>query len=168
MLLWLFVLGLVLAGATAIPLVGEINWLARVFSADRLGSSPSWLQVWLARVQAGVVSSDTNYPFLSYGTDWLAFGHFVIAIAFWGPLKDPVKNIWVVEFGMIASALVIPFAFIMGPQRDIPFGWSLMDCSFGVAGFLALAICRSWILKLALLLDPTTQSGQGPSKSRRS
>ena len=25
--------------------------------------------------------------------DWLAFAHVVIAVAFWGPLRDPVKNI---------------------------------------------------------------------------
>ena len=34
----------------------------------------------------------------------------VIAIVFIGPLRDPVKNVWVVEFGMIACALVVPFS----------------------------------------------------------
>jgi hypothetical protein len=58
---------------------------------------------------------------LAYGTDWLAFAHLVIAIAFLGPLKDPVRNIWVVEFGMIACLLVIPLALICGPIRGIPF-----------------------------------------------
>jgi hypothetical protein len=34
----------------------------------------------------------------------------VIAIAFIGPWRDTVKNIWVIEFGMIACVLVVPFA----------------------------------------------------------
>ncbi|SCF41963.1 hypothetical protein [Micromonospora mirobrigensis] len=32
-----------------------------------------------------------------YGTDWLAFAHLVLAVAFWGPLRDPVRNVWVVQ-----------------------------------------------------------------------
>ena len=151
-LLWLFILGLVLAGVTAIPLVAEINWLARAVGADPLGAHPTWLQVWLATVQRGVTQSDASYPFLSYGTDWLAFGHFAIAVAFIGPLRDPIKNIWVVELGMIASAMVLPFAIVMGAERGIPFGWRLIDCSFGVFGFLALAICRTKIKALESVL----------------
>jgi hypothetical protein len=87
-------------------------------------------------------SAGRSYPFLAYGTDWLAFAHLMIAIAFIGPLKDPIKNIWVVEFGMIACASVIPLALICGFIRGIPFAWQLLDCSFGVFGFIPLAIIR--------------------------
>lgn len=154
-LLWLFIVGLVLAGVTAIPLVSEINWLAHATGSDVPGlQHASWMQIWLAKVQTGVIQSDAKYPFLSYGTDWLAFGHFAIAVAFVGPLRDPVRNIWVVEFGMIASALVIPFAMIMGAQRGIPFGWRLIDCSFGVLGFLALSLCRKMIKELEATQAP--------------
>jgi hypothetical protein len=44
----------------------------------------------------------------------------------------------VVQFGLIACVLVIPFAFVAGAFRDIPYGWRLIDCSFGVFGFLLL------------------------------
>jgi len=44
-----------------------------------------------------VDGSGDGYPFIAYGTDWLAFAHFVIAIAFIGPWRDPVRNVWVVE-----------------------------------------------------------------------
>ncbi|CAM5660696.1 hypothetical protein SALBM217S_01493 [Streptomyces griseoloalbus] len=54
---------------------------------------------------------DTDAPFLLLGTDWLAFAHLVIAVAFYGPYRDPVRNIWVVEFGMIACAGIIPLAW---------------------------------------------------------
>jgi hypothetical protein len=86
-----------------------------------------------------------------YGTDWLAFAHIVIAIAFVGPLRDPVRNIWVVEFGLIACALVIPAALIFGPLRGIPFFWQLIDCSFGVGGFIPLWVTRQQIVRLQTL-----------------
>jgi hypothetical protein len=79
---------------------------------------------------------------MAYGTDWLAFAHIVIAVAFIGPLRDPVRNIWVIEFGMIACALVIPLALIFGPLRGIPFFWRLIDCSFGIIGFVPLWLVR--------------------------
>ena len=61
--------------------------------------------------------------FVFYGTDWLAFGHIVIAVCFAGVIRDPIKNIWVVEFGMISCVLVIPLALICGHIRGIPFFW---------------------------------------------
>ena len=57
---------------------------------------------------------NAQYPFLLYGYDWLAFAHFVLAILFIGPYRDPVKNIWIIEFGLIACILVIPFALVAG------------------------------------------------------
>ena len=85
---------------------------------------------------------------MSYGTDWLAFAHVVISVAFIGPLRDPVKNIWVIQFGMISCFMVFPLAFIAGPIRGIPLYWQLIDCSFGVFGFALLYYCYKNILKL--------------------
>ena len=65
----------------------------------------------------------------------------ILAILFIGPFKDPVKNIWVIEFGLIACVLVLPLAFIAGYCRGIPIGWQLTDCSFGVFGSIPLWIC---------------------------
>jgi hypothetical protein len=92
-----------------------------------------------------------KYPFIFYGTDWLAFAHVVIAVAFWGPLRDPIKNIWVVEFGMIACVMVIPLAMIFGPIRGIPFFWRLADCSFGVFGIIPLWLVRNDIRRIIAL-----------------
>ena len=82
-----------------------------------------------------------QYPFLLLGYDWLAFAHFVLAILLVGPYKDPIKNIWVIEFGLIDCVLIFPLAFIAGHFRGIPIGWQLFDCSFGVFGFIPLWIC---------------------------
>ena len=145
LLLLLFVFGLVLSGVTAVPLETELKLLTQCIGGE------SGLAQWFVRVHDALVETNIKYPFLAYGTDWLAFAHIVIAIAFIGPLRDPVKNIWVVEFGMIACVLIVPFAFIMGAIRGIPFGWRLIDCSFGVFGIVPLWLCRRQIQALARL-----------------
>ena len=89
--------------------------------------------------------------FFFYGYDWLAFAHFMLAILFIGPLKDPVKNKWVIEFGIIACLLIIPFALIAGQLRGIPIWWRLVDCSFGVVGIIPLMICLKKIKQLEII-----------------
>jgi hypothetical protein len=87
--------------------------------------------------------ADTNarYPFLAYGTDWLAFAHIVLAILFIGPFVDPIRNRWVITFGLIASVGVFLLALIAGPIRGIPLYWRLIDCSFGlVCGAISLLL----------------------------
>ena len=60
---------------------------------------------------------------------------------FIGPLVDPVRNVWVLQAGIIACGLVILLALICGAVRQIPLGWRLIDCSFGVLGALPLYYC---------------------------
>ncbi len=149
LLLGLFVLALVLSGLTAFPLPWELRLLTSWFGeGTAIGTAFPGLAYWLSRVREGLDAAGREYPFLAYGTDWLAFAHIVIGVAFWGPLKDPVRNIWVVEFGMIACLLVIPLALVCGPIRGIPFCWRLLDCSFGIVGLIPLAIVRWLILGL--------------------
>jgi hypothetical protein len=159
-LTWLFIVGLVFSGATAIPLQTELRWLVRVTGAEQLtatapSNAPVWVQ-WLVRIQGAVEETADKYPTLFYGTDWLAFGHFVIAIAFIGALRDPVRNRWLFDFGLIACALVIPYAFIFGAIRGIPIWWRLIDCSFGVFGFVPLWYCRTWTVEIEQLVSPNT------------
>ena len=139
LLLILFALGLLISGLTAFPLVWEVNLLKRIVDgAHGLTSLIPGLSDWITTVHTGITETFRLYPFMAYGTDWLGFAHIVIAIAFWGPIRDPVRNIWVIEFGMIACVLLIPLALIFGPIRGIPFGWTLVDCSFGVVGIIPL------------------------------
>lgn len=142
-----FIVGLVLSGITAFPLLSELKLL--VPYANLL---PESIAKFIRQVYEALLLLDTQYPFLAYGTDWLAFAHIVIAIAFYGPYKDPVKNIWVIEFGIISCLLVIPLAFICGPIRQIPFYWQLIDCSFGVFGILPLYYVHKQIKKLESLI----------------
>ncbi|MFI9275434.1 hypothetical protein ACIGXM_32715 [Kitasatospora sp. NPDC052896] len=144
--LWIFIVCLVLSGLTAFPLRFESAWLAE--SAHRLPTPPAVLG-WLDRIRTGIAETDRRYPFLAYGTDWLAFAHLVIAGAFWGPLRDPVRNVWVVQWALGACAGIIPLALICGPLRGIPPYWSFVDMSFGIVGAVPLLIVLRGIRRLA-------------------
>jgi hypothetical protein len=139
----LFIVGLVLSGLTAFPLVRETAWLERVFHVAPTppAGGEATLQTWLRRVHNALEKTGREYPFLAYGTDWLAFAHLVIAIAFIGPLLDPVRNKWVLVFGVIACLGVFPLALIAGAFRGIPIYWRVIDCSFGLFGAIPLFIC---------------------------
>ncbi len=145
----LFIIGLVLSGLTAFPLERETAILNHLFdvTAAPLPGEPA-LHVWLRRVHQGITETNLRYPFMAYGTDWLAFAHLVIAIAFIGPFIDPVRNKWVFVFGAIACAGVLPLALIAGPIRGIPFYWRLIDCSFGVIGILPLLLCLHYVRRI--------------------
>jgi len=134
-----FMISLALSGITAIPAETELSLLVSYFPAN--GSMGKWLE----RVFIGIRDTNNRYPFLAYGYDWLAFAHIVLVVLFIGPLKDPVKNKWVIEFGIIACLMIIPFAMIAGYFRGIPIGWRLIDCSFGVIGIVPLKICLNKI-----------------------
>jgi len=155
-LTWIFILGLFFSGITAIPLRSEVDCLVRITGAQELvqnpgsTSPPDWA-VWLIKVQAALHELAFKNGFLFYGTDWLAFGHFVIAVAFIGALRDPVRNAWLFTFGMIACGLVIPYALLCGAIRGIPFWWRLIDCSFGFFGIIPLWLCRKWTNDLVKL-----------------
>lgn len=134
-LLLFFMIALFLSGVTAIPVDAELDLLLPFFTPG------TQMYQWLEKVLSAYREVRQQHPFLLYGYDWLAFAHFILAILFIGPYRDPVKNIWVIEFGLIACILILPLAFIAGYFRNIPIGWQLIDCSFAVFGFLPLWIC---------------------------
>jgi hypothetical protein len=150
LLLFFFICALSIAGLTAIPLKWELGLLNQWFGTNSFLSPilPS-MAGWISRVNDSVQNGYGQYPLLAYGTDWLAFAHIVIAVLFIGPLRDPVKNIWVIEFGMIACILIVPWALIFGVVREIPLFWTFIDISFGVFGIIPLWVVRRDVLRLA-------------------
>jgi hypothetical protein len=155
-ILCFFILALVLSGVTAFPLEQELGFIAKVrgFGNSDPGEDASSFDRWIVTVRDGLQDSYGRHPWLGYGTDWLAFAHIVIAVFFIGALVDPVRNIWVLQAGMIACALVLPLALICGAVRQIPFGWRLIDCSFGVVGVMPLYYC----LRLARALEKSASA----------
>ena len=149
LLIIFFIVGLVISGVTAFPLVWEVTLLK-----NNLGSGTSTehtfphLSRWIDYVYQGLTETSTKYPFMEYGTDWLAFAHILFAILFIGPLRDPIKNLWIIDFGITACILVLPLALICGPIREIPLFWRCIDMSFGIIGVIPLLIVRRWIVRL--------------------
>ncbi|HEY2725629.1 MAG TPA: hypothetical protein VGI61_00530 [Parafilimonas sp.] len=135
--------GLLLNGISAVPLISELNIL--LSKPDAL---PKFLHNWWMYVNKGVNETTRYYPFMRYGFDWLAFAHLLIAIAFIGPLKDPIKNEWIVQWGMIASALSVVMAFGWERLRGIPLWWSCIDASIAIIAFIILWLCNKWIKDL--------------------
>jgi hypothetical protein len=144
LLIIFFMAALIVSGLTAMPAETELRWLMQYkdMFPEKLGD-------WLELCYTALADTNEKYPFLAYGYDWLAFAHIIIALAFIGPYRDPVKNSWIIDWQIIACIAVVPLAFIAGPIRQIPIFHILIDCCFGLFGIIPLMICKRWINKLA-------------------
>jgi len=157
-LIIVIIIGLVLSGVTAFPLVWELrlltDWIGPVPAQDlteaalepsEAGGVFNDLKAWLWTVRTGLENTQAQYPWIAYGTDWLAFGHLVIAVFFVGPYLWPRRDHrWTLISGMIACVGIVPLAAIAGEVRGIPWGWRLIDCCFAVGAIVPLA----WALHL--------------------
>lgn len=143
--LGLFILGLIVSGLSAFPLQAELS----IFSNFLGISDPSafanlhGLRHWIAFVAFGLHQTYAHFPFFGYASDWLGFGHLVIALFFFLPLIDPPRYRAVLNIGLVACAGVFVVALICGPIRHIPWGWRAVDCSFGLVGAILLLYCIS-------------------------
>jgi hypothetical protein len=124
--LGIFIFGLAISGLTAFPLLHELRMLASLLNITdpEKYAQITGLRHWIGYVLSGLEQLHTKFPFLAYGTDWLAFAHLAIAIFFVRPL--------------LCCLGVLPLAMIAGEIRGIPFYWRLIDCSFGVLGAVPL------------------------------
>ncbi len=141
--LGVFIVGLILSGVTAFPLLFELRLLASGLGVANPAdyAKLDGLQHWIARVLFALEQNQSQFPFLAYGTDWLALGHLAIAVFFVRPFFQPLESDWVLRCGLICCAAVIPTAILAGQIRGIPLYWRLLDCSFGVFGALPLLYC---------------------------
>ena len=127
-------IGLVISGVTAFPLLHELNFLASVVTGGSSDLNPgnyTGVTKWILKVREGLKVTYDAYPFIAYGTDWLAFAHLMIALFFILPYRDPARYIGVLHVGIWCSILIFPLALICGHIREIPVFWRLIDCSFG-------------------------------------
>jgi len=128
--LLLFMSLLLLSGITAFPVKTEISLL--YYYQDHF---PDFLSNWIVRL---FFELNETPDVMFYGTDWLAFAHSVISLFFIPVYQKPQQYKANITAGMAACGLVFPLAFICGPLRGIPFFHQLIDCSFGLFGFLYL------------------------------
>ena len=142
--------GLFISGATALPIRAEVALGAALLGEDFAagGRTPPEVAAWLRTVREAVETTARQAPLMFYGTDWLAFGHFVIGLAYIGALRDPVRNRWLYQFGMVACALVPVWALVFGHLRGIPGWWRMIDAAFGLVAFLPMWLCNRWASEL--------------------
>jgi len=142
--LGLFIAALVLSGLTAFPLLHELSLLCRWLGINDSAAyeTLSGFRGWIAFVFFGLEKTYAAFPFVGYGTDWLAFGLLIIALFFIGPFREPVRNAWVLRCGLIScGGAVIPLALLCGHVRQIPIVRRLLNCSFGILGAIPLLYC---------------------------
>ncbi|MFN8310892.1 MAG: hypothetical protein U0T73_13100 [Chitinophagales bacterium] len=136
-----FMAALLLSGVSAIPARQGVSWLLEIAPANGM------VYEFLSRVKLSLWQTP---DVVFYAFDWLAFAHFVIALLFIGVLREPVRNIWIVQWAMLACVLIWPLAIIMGSFRGIPWWWMLIDSSFGIFGLLPLFLLKKWIAQLEI------------------
>jgi len=145
-----FIIGLVISGVTAFPLLTELRMITDLLGISEVVSpeGQGGLEFWILTVRNGLEDTYGKYPWVAYGTDWLAFGHLVIAGFFVGPLIRPQGSRATLWTGIVACLGVVPLAMICGAMRGIPFYWRLIDCSFGVIGIVPLVYCLGLLGKM--------------------
>ena len=62
----------------------------------------------------------------------------MLAVLFLGAMRDPVRNLWVVQFGLVSCAAILPLALVCGPIRGIPGFWTCVDCAFALLAGIPL------------------------------
>lgn len=148
--LCIFSTSLIISGLTASFAREVLRMLSTLFmQGSPLSTLWPSMAAWLTLVRQAIEQTYTAYPFLAYGYDWLAFGHFIIAIPFVMALRDPLRHLWVINFGLAACISVIPFAFVFGAVRGIPFFWRVIDALFGMGGLAILLVLRRDLARLA-------------------
>lgn len=128
--------GLFVSGVTVFPALLELKWIVNT----SLVTSIPVLHEWVSLTIEALELIGDKYPFLFYAGDWLAFAHIMLAVLFVGAMRDPLKNIWIVQFGLICCVAIIPLALICGPIRGIPWYWLMVDCAFAPAAAAPLWI----------------------------
>ncbi len=145
-MLGLVAFGLFLSGVTIWPAIPELK--AAVALAWGSGEPKGVLHAFVLNAIAGLEDMNARYPFMFYAHDWLAFAHLVLAILFLGAIRDPVRNKWIVQCGLIMCALVPVLAAICIPLRGLPLRWFWIDTSFGVGAAVPLWIALGDIRRI--------------------
>lgn len=144
-MLGIVVFGLFVAGVTIWPALWELKTAVRLLWGD--AEATGVVHEFVLRVIAALEVVEAEYPFLMYGYDWLAFAHIMLAVLFAGAMRDPVRNIWIVQCGLIMCVLVPILAAVFIPIRGLPACWFWIDFAFAPSAALPLWIALRNIRK---------------------
>jgi hypothetical protein len=130
--------GLFLSGVTIWPAITELKTAVRLLWGDAPATGE--LHTFLLKAIEGLETANTRYPFMLYAHDWLAFAHIMLAVLFTGAIRDPVRNKWVPEAGLLMCLSVPVLAGICIPLRGLPIWWFWIDFAFAPGAALPLWI----------------------------
>ena len=138
--------GLFISGVTVWPAVPELKALVSLVWGDTAVTTD--LHRFILLAIAGLEETKKHYPFMLYAGDWLAFAHIMLALLFAGAIRDPVRNKWIVQCGLMMCAFVPLLAGICNPIRELPGWWFWIDFAFAPGAALPLWIAYSDIRQL--------------------
>jgi hypothetical protein len=98
-MLGIVAVGLFLSGVTVWPAITELKIAVGLLWGDAPATGA--LHAFLLKAIEGLETTNAQYPFMLYAHDWLAFAHIMLAMLFAGAIRDPVRNKWVVEAGLL-------------------------------------------------------------------
>ncbi len=130
--------GLFVSGVTVWPAISELKIGMEILSW--LGFGGTDMHAFCARILHSLQTIERDHPHIMYGYDWLAFAHIMLAVLFAGAIRDPVRNLWIVQCGLIMCAAIPILAGICIPIREIPWFWFLIDFSFAPAAAIPLIV----------------------------
>lgn len=137
-MLYFVAFGLFISGVTVWPAIPELKLGLKIL--EPTGGLTAPLQEFVKKIITGLEGVERDFPQLMYGYDWLAFAHICLAILFVGAARDPVRNKWIVQCGLIMCALIPILALICIPIRQIPWFWFCFDFAFAPAAAIPLYI----------------------------
>jgi hypothetical protein len=145
-----YAFALAISGLTAVNVDWQLRTLVATLWGDAAPGTSWWpaMHAWLATCRDATADIGTRYPYVFYCFDWLAFGICAIGLLFLGAARDPVRNVWVVQFGLICCGLVLVFAAIVPHLRGLPWFWMFVDGSFGLFGAIPLLVILRDIRRL--------------------
>ncbi len=157
--------GLLLKGVLTFALILQSHAFLSVLARSAHFGAGTPLFDWINHVHLTLAATGGTAPFLAYSTDSLALAYILFGILFLGPYRDPVRNEWIINFGLLGCVGIFLLAVIAGPLRNIPVFWRWINTSFALACALPLLLCRHY-LKLLKHIDHTAQR-QRIRKTRR-
>ena len=138
--------GLFVSGVTVWPAISELKFAINLFWGDAEPTGEA--HRFTVRILESLEVIKRDHAPIMYGYDWLAFAHVCLAILFAGAARDPVRNIWIIQCGLIMCALIPVLAAICIPLREIPFFWFFIDFAFAPATALPLWIALRDVRKI--------------------
>ena len=151
LMIGIVVFGLLASAVTIWPAIPELKMAVRIAWGD--AEPTGVLHSFVVQAIEGLEAMEADYPFMLYAHDWLAFAHIVLAILFAGAIKDPIRNVWIVQCGLIMCAIVPVLAGICIPIRGIPVIWFWIDFAFAPGAALPLWIALRDIKRVEAKLN---------------